>query len=146
MGHSARLRLLVLLAVRSLYSHKAKSLIVGALIFFGTILVVVGTALLDSVERAMSESIISSVAGHLQVYDAEAKDPLALFGSGFMGVDDVGEMSDFSRVKTVLEGVDNVKALIPMGIGLGVTNDENEFDTVLGELRRHPGGALLSTP
>ena len=47
----------------------------------------------------MSASIISSVAGHLQVYDAEAKDPLALFGSGFMGVDDVGEMSDFAAVK-----------------------------------------------
>ena len=38
MGRSAKLRLLVLLAFRSLYSHKAKSLIVGALIFFGTIL------------------------------------------------------------------------------------------------------------
>ena len=48
MGTSAKLRLLVLLAFRSLYSHKAKSLIVGALIFFGTILVVVGTSLLLS--------------------------------------------------------------------------------------------------
>ncbi|MGB0588929.1 MAG: ABC transporter permease [Myxococcota bacterium] len=136
MGTSAKLRLLVLLAFRSLYSHKAKSLIVGALIFFGTILVVVGTSLLASVERAMSASIISSVAGHLQVYDAEAKDPLALFGSGFMGVDDVGEMSDFASVKNALESLDNVKAVIPMGIGLALTNDDNEVDAVLASLRQ----------
>ena len=136
MGTSAKLRLLVLLAFRSLYSHKAKSLIVGALIFFGTILVVVGTSLLASVERAMSASIISSVAGHLQVYDAEAKDPLALFGSGFMGVDDVGEMSDFATVKRTLEALDNVKAVIPMGIGLALTNDDNEVDAVLASLRK----------
>jgi ABC-type lipoprotein release transport system permease subunit len=136
MGTSAKLRLLVLLAFRSLYSHKAKSLIVGALIFFGTILVVVGTSLLASVERAMSASIISSVAGHLQVYDAEAKDPLALFGSGFMGVDDVGEMSDFATVKRTLESLDNVKAVIPMGIGLALTNDDNAVDSVLASLRK----------
>ena len=135
MGTTAKLRLLVLLAVRSLYSHKAKSLIVGTLIFFGTVLVVVGTSLLASVERAMSASIISSVAGHLQVYDADAKDPLALFGSGFMGVDDIGVMPDFARVKQTLEALDNVKAVIPMGIGLAMTNEENEVDAVLASLR-----------
>jgi ABC-type lipoprotein release transport system permease subunit len=101
-----------------------------------TLLVVVGTSLLASVERAMSASIISSVAGHLQVYDAEARDPLALFGSGFMGVDDVGEMSDFAKVKRALEALDNVKAVIPMGIGLALTSDDNEVDAVLTSLRK----------
>ncbi|MDP6945872.1 MAG: hypothetical protein QF464_17105, partial [Myxococcota bacterium] len=83
----------------------------------------------------MSASIVSSVAGHLQVYDAEAKDPLALFGSGFMGVDDIGEMPDFARVQAALEALDNVKAVVPMGIGLATTAAANEIDEVLASLR-----------
>ena len=40
----------------------------------------VGSSLLDSIDAAMSRSIIGSVAGHIQVYSAKSKDELALFG------------------------------------------------------------------
>ena len=135
MGALPRFRLLVTLALRSLWSHKAKTLIVGSLIFFGTALVVLGTAMLDSIERSMSASIIQSVAGHIQVYDAEAKDPLALFGSGFMGADDIGEIDDFAPVREVLEAVPNVRAVVPMGIGLATVSMPQELDQVLAALR-----------
>ena len=46
----------------------AQDVIVGGIIFFGALLVVVGNSLLDSVDAAMSRSIIGSVAGHIQVY------------------------------------------------------------------------------
>ncbi len=135
MGALPGFRLLMTLALRSLWSHKAKSLIVGSLIFFGTLLVVLGTAMLDSIERSMSASIIQSVAGHIQVYDADAKDPLALFGSGFMGADDIGEIDDIAPVREVLEGVDNVRAVVPMGIGLATVSMPQELDQVLQSLR-----------
>lgn len=135
MGITAQLRLMVVLSLRSLWTHKVKTLTVGSLLFFGTFLVVVGTALLDSIESSMARSITASLAGHIQLYDADAKDPLALFGSGFMGSDDIGEIPDFSAVKAVVEAVPNVKAIVPMGIGLATISTPVELDQVFLSMR-----------
>ncbi|PJB33320.1 MAG: ABC transporter permease [Deltaproteobacteria bacterium CG_4_9_14_3_um_filter_63_12] len=128
------LRVLLLLTFRSLFSHKAKSLIVGGIIAFGTFLLIVGTSLLDSVEASMEESITESVTGQLQVYSADARDALSLFGGMAMG-EDIGEIDDFAKVKEVLEAVPNVKSVVPMGINNSTIMGGNDFDRVLGELQ-----------
>ena len=87
--------LLLTLSIRNLFSHWVKSLIVGAIMVFGTFLVVVGTSLLDTIERTMSESITSSLAGHVQVYDKDARDDLALFGGGSWGLRTSGASTTF---------------------------------------------------
>ena len=53
-------------------------LLVDRIIFLGTAVVVMGSAMLDSVNRGMEQSITSSVAGHLQIYSETARDDLAL--------------------------------------------------------------------
>ena len=85
MNAMAQLRLLVHLSLRSLWSHKTKNLIVGSIITFGAILVVLGSALLDSIEGSMSRSVIHSLAGHLQIYSSEAKDQLSIYGGTAAG-------------------------------------------------------------
>ncbi len=135
MGGIAAARLLMVLALRSLAAHKVKSLIVGALVLFGTLLVVVGTALLDSVEASMQRSIVQSLAGHLQVYSADATDELALFGSGFGGQDDIGEIRNFEEVKAALLEIPEVRAVVPMGIGQGSVTQPGEFEQAAAELR-----------
>ena len=130
-----KLRVLMTLAVRSLLTHKVSSAIVGSIIFFGTFLVVVGTSFLDTIEHSMAQSVTSSVAGHLQVYSATARDSLALFGGNMMAEDDIGEMPDFAAIKQALEGVDNVKAVIPMGFQFNTVSGGNDIDLVLGNLR-----------
>lgn len=128
-------RILWILAFRNLFSHKVKSLIVGFIILFGTFLVVLGTSLLDSVEKTMAESITGSVAGHLQVYDADAEDDLALFGGGFMGADDVGRIDRFEDVRKVVEAAENVKAVVPMGIDMATVTSQGELERALAALR-----------
>ena len=135
MGGLASVRLLAVLALRSIAAHKVKSLIVGALILFGTFLVVVGTALLDSVESSMQRSIVQSLAGHLQIYSADAPDTLALFGSGFGGQDDIGEIRNFEEVKEALLGIPEVRAVVPMGIGQGTVTQPGEFEHAAAQLR-----------
>ena len=54
--------LLARLSVRNLLAHRVKSLVVGLLIGMGTALVVVGSAVLGSVESAMRQSITSPLA------------------------------------------------------------------------------------
>ena len=68
------------MAFRNLFASRLKTIIVGGIILFGGLLVVAGNSLLDSVVAAMSRSVIGSVAGHIQVYNAKSKDPLEVMG------------------------------------------------------------------
>lgn len=138
-GLGEQLGVLVTISVRNIASHKAKSLIVGFILAFGTFLVVLGTSLLDSIESAMTRSITSSMSGHLQVYDARAQDELALFGGMTMGGQDIGQIDDFKPVRETLEAHPNVKGVVPMGIGIATILSGNETDDAIGELRRATG-------
>ena len=128
-------RILVRMAWLNLFNHKAKNIAVGLLMAFGTFLVVVGTSTLESIEGAMTRSVTGSIAGHLQVYDADARDELALFGGGFMGVPDIGQMPDFRRVKDTVLAVENVRAVVPMGIDFAEFYTATELDLALEALR-----------
>jgi len=139
--------LLLRMALRSLWSHKVKSLIVGSLMAFGTTLVVTGTALLDSIQSAMSRSIIHSLAGHLQVYSSEAEDELSIYGGGMMSGNEVGQIPNFSKVKSVIAAVPNVKAVVPMGIQLANMSRGSDLDRAFSQLREaHRRGDATVAP
>lgn len=128
-------RLLLLLSVRSVLAHRVKSAFVGGVLFAGTFGVVLGSALLDSIEESMARSITGSMAGHLQVYSAEAVDPLALFGDFSMATSDIGEIAEIEDVVPAIEAVPNVASVVPMGITTATVFGRNEIDQVLSDLR-----------
>src|SRR5215467_7971477 len=129
-GH---LRILIRIALRNLFATKL-NLIIGGIILVGTLLVVVGGALLDSMDQSMSRSIIGSGAGNIQVYSAKSKDPLALYGA--MGSEpDLSAIDDFSKVKSALESIPNVKTVVPMGINAALITSGNTVDVALEKLR-----------
>ncbi len=130
-----RLGIIVRIALRSLTSHKVKNLIVGAILLLGTFLVILGTAVLDSVESAMQRSIVSSMAGHIQVYSSDGRDALALFGGGFMGAEDIGELRAFEDVRGAIEALPEVEAVVPMGLNVAAFTGGNEVDRLLTHLR-----------
>ncbi len=132
----ARFRIMRLLALRNLLSHKVSSAIVGGIIVFGTFLVVLGTSILDTIDEAMARGITASLAGHLQVYSADAQDDLALFGGGFMGNAEIGTIPDFAVVRKKLEAIDNVEAVIPMGMSLHTDVPASELDLAITRLRQ----------
>src|SRR4051794_7936832 len=126
---------IVQIAFRNLFASRWKTLIVGGIIFFGALLVVVGTSLVDSIDRAMSRSIIGSVAGHIQVYSAKSKDDLEVMGGMSMEAPDLTPLDDFERVRKTLLGVPNVKAVVPMGISGAIVASGNTIDVALEKLR-----------
>ncbi len=135
----AIVRLLVHLGLQSLKAHKAKTVIVGGLMTFGSFLVVVSLALLGSIERSTRQSVVESVSGDLQIYDKNAKDKLALFGGMGFGTENVGEVESWEKLIAAIGPVDNVKAVLPMGfanVGVAAAGD---VDRTLDELRRAVG-------
>lgn len=135
MNGVARLQLLAYMALRSLWSHKVKSLIVGSLIGFGTLLFVLGTALLDSIEGAIERSVVHSLSGHLQVYSSEGKDDLAIFGDMTMGGADWGRIDDFAVLDGLVSPIDNVQAVVPMGINTAYMTRGSDLERTLGRMR-----------
>lgn len=127
--------ILTRLAIRNLFSAKLKSLILGSFVFAGTVLVVVGNSLLDSMDDSMSRSIVDSFSGHIQIYSDSAKDELSLFGGMIMGREDIGKITDFSSVQNELLKIENVASVIPMGIDTALVQKSNTIDAELAELR-----------
>ncbi|HKP63887.1 MAG TPA: FtsX-like permease family protein [Polyangiales bacterium] len=135
MGASATLGLVLQMALRNLLASRWKTLIVGGIIAFGALLVVVGSSLLDGVDRAMRGSITGSVAGHLQVFNAKSKDELEIMGGLGADSQDITELPDFAKVRDVLLQVPNVKAAVPMGINSALVTSGNTVDLALARLR-----------
>ena len=129
------LRVTTQIAFRNLGANRLKTLIVGAIIFFGALLVVVGNSLVDSVDSSMSRSVIGSVAGHIQVYNAQSKDKLEVMGSMTMGDPDINQFDDFTRLRASLLRVPNVKSVVPMGISGALVTSGNTIDLALEKLR-----------
>ncbi len=135
MNGRAAVGVLLQMALRNLVVHRVKSGVVGAIMFFGTFLVVSGTAMLDSIRSSMERSITSSLSGNVQVYSADAKDELALFGGPGMNGSDIGEIDNYGPLRDTLLGVEGVKAVVPMGIAMATVYAGTEIDRILEDIR-----------
>jgi ABC-type lipoprotein release transport system permease subunit len=131
----ATLGVVAQIAFRNLFASRLKTIIVGGIIFFGGLLVVAGNSLLDSLVASMSRSVIGSVAGHIQVYNAKSKDPLEVMGRMMMGDPDISQLDDFAQVRASLLKVPNVKSVVPMGISGALVTSGNTIDLALEKLR-----------
>jgi ABC-type lipoprotein release transport system permease subunit len=128
------LRVLLRIAFRNLAASPVRTAILGAIVLVGSLIVVVGSSVLDSIDRGMRTSIQGSLGGHLQVYDARSEGTLELYG-GLRGESLLEPIEDFAKVKEVLAKVPNVKQVVPMGIDQAMVAIGNVFDVALERLR-----------
>lgn len=127
--------LILRVAFRNLWLYRLKSIVIASLLGIGSFISIVGLSLLRDVEGTMQDSIIGSVAGHLQMYSNKAKDDLAIFGSTFMGRQDIGVLEDVAIYREAVLAHPAVEAVIPMGIDMGILGRGNEMDDGLDALR-----------
>jgi ABC-type lipoprotein release transport system permease subunit len=125
---------LLQIAFRNLFASRVKTAIIGGIIGLGSLLVVFGTAVVDSLNAGMARSIQGSLTGHLQIYRKDSPDQLQIFG-GMMGASRLEPMEDFAAVKRVLAEVPNVKAVVPMGLDRAFVSSGNLMDVALEKLR-----------
>jgi len=134
-GRFATFGIIAKIAFRNLFASRLKTMIVGGIILGGALLVVVVGSFVDSVVAGMRRSIVGSVAGDIQVYSAQSKDPLEVMGGFSLEAPDLASLDDFAKVKQVLEGVPNVKSVVPMGINGAIVPSGNTIDVALAHLR-----------
>ncbi|HET7826450.1 MAG TPA: hypothetical protein VFK90_14035, partial [Anaeromyxobacter sp.] len=127
-------RILLRIAFRNLTAAPVRTAILGAIVLVGSMIVVVGSSLLESIDRGMRTSIQGSLGGHVQVYDARSEGDLELY-AGLRGESMLEPIEDFSRVKAVLEKVPNVREVVPMGIHQAMVATPTTLDAALEKLR-----------
>ncbi|MCA9673251.1 MAG: FtsX-like permease family protein [Myxococcales bacterium] len=109
-----------------------RTLFVGIVLTVGAMLFVVGSSLVDAIRGGMQQSLIRTVTGHLQLYSAKSRDQLTLLDAS---VDSLEPIASFSTLRAVVSKVDNVKYVVPMGIGAGIATSRNIFERRLTALR-----------
>lgn len=127
-------RILLRIAFRNLTAAPVRTAILGAIVLVGSMIVVVGSSILDSIDRGMRTSIQGSLGGHVQVYDARSEGALELYG-GLRGESLLEPIEDFSKVKETLEKVPNVRQVVPMGIDQAFVSTPTTFDAAVEKLR-----------
>jgi ABC-type lipoprotein release transport system permease subunit len=127
-------RVLLRIAFRNLLASPVRTAILGAIILVGSLIVVVGSSVLDSIDRGMRTSIQGSLGGQLQIYDGRSEDQLSLYGD-MTGESRLEPIEDFAALKAVVAQVPNVKQVVPMGIDQAMVSSGNAFDLGLERLR-----------
>lgn len=127
--------MLIRIAFRNLLLHRKRSVTVGALLLVGAWLVVVGQAALDAIQAGLQRSVVDSLSGHVQLYDAAAPDKLELYQSAALGQPDLGQIEDFGVLKDATLAAPGVEAIVPMGLGRSVVTGRSILDHKLSELR-----------
>ena len=127
-------RVLLRIAFRNLVASRVRTVIIGLIVLVGALIVVVGSSMMDSIDRGMRTSIQGSLGGQLQVYQSTSEGKLELYG-GIRGESLLDPIPDFARVKEVLSKVPNVKMIVPMGIDQALVATGNAFDVTLAKLR-----------
>lgn len=124
------------MAFRNLFSHKIKTLIVGAILVLASFLAVLGGSFIDAISNGMQKSLTNSLTGDIQIYSANAKDKFSIFGDEHGTEPDISYVNDYKKIKeTLLRESINIKNVVPMGINFAMLNPGNLLDVKLDELR-----------
>jgi len=102
---------LMKIAIRNVFAHKAKTLIVGSLIFIGIFLMVLGNSFLDSTSKGIQNSYSKSVTGEIAILKNIDFD-FSLFGTwnniGNLSVPVMPDLEDTLAFIEDYPGVDKV--------------------------------------
>ncbi len=126
--------ILLRLAVSNVFAS-ALNVLVGLVLLFGTALLVVGGSLFSTLDNSLSKSIVDSVTGHLQIYNARSKDPLEIYGKVDGSDSNLTPIDDFKALKAKLLKVPNVDKVVPMGGATALVGSGNTIDVTLEKLR-----------
>src|SRR5208283_99461 len=103
------------IAWRSLLRHKAKSIIIGTILFLGALIMTLGNATAIGMRRGVEENMVKSFTGHIiLVSDEETKDNVLFTPLG----KPLKILKDYERVRDVLAKQDFIKGFVPMTRGI----------------------------
>ncbi len=106
--------LILMIAWRSVLRHKAKSIIIGTILFLGAFIMTLGDATVIGMRRGVEENVVESFTGHIILVSNEETKDNVLFTPM---AKPLKILKDYERIRDVLERQDFVHDFIPMTRG-----------------------------
>ncbi len=109
------MKLILKIALRNILLHKGKSLIIGAIIFIGSLIMTVGNATVAGMDNGIRRSIVDGLFGDIVILSKREKNDASLMAA--MG-ETAEVISGYTNIKMALEGHPDVATFIPFTKGL----------------------------
>lgn len=105
------------IAFRNIMRHKGKSLIIGIILFFGTLIMTMGNAVIEGTHKGINENLVNRFTGHIILVSGDETKDNVLFTP--MG-ESLKVISDYEEIKDLLKEQDYIKGFIPLTRGISV--------------------------
>ncbi len=102
------------IAWRNLWRHKGKSLVIGIILLFGSVLMTVGNGMISGAEHGLSENIVNMFTGDIVIVSAEQEKDNVLFD--YSGKP-LKVIKNYEAAKKVLETENAIQNFLPATAG-----------------------------
>ena len=114
--------LIIKIAWRNIMRHRGKSLIIGAILFIGALLMTVGNGVISGMNAGLQKNIVEGFSGDaLLVSDKQESDNIFL---EFMGKA-VAPINNYKAIDSALKNLPYVKKWLPMGKNFAMALNED---------------------
>ncbi|GAB1433085.1 FtsX-like permease family protein [Spirochaetota bacterium] len=119
------------MALRNLFQHKAKSLIVGILLALGMLIIVLGTAFLDASKRGIESSFTRNYTGDV-IITGVGNGPVSLFGVQSVGsMEQTPIVPDYEKIMAHVKGLPETSMAAGSASGYGmIINDSDDEESL----------------
>lgn len=104
------------IAWRNLWRHRGKSLVIGAILFLGALLMSVGNGMISGTERGLSENIVNLFTGDIVVISDEQEKDDVLFD--MMSGKPLKVLKNFEAAKKTLDRQKIIQSYLPATAGM----------------------------
>lgn len=114
------------IAWRNIFRHKGKSLVIGAILFLGALIMTLGNGIITGLDNGIRQNIINSFTGDIALISDKQIDKAVLFP--LMG-QTIEVIRNYPAIKSYLAGLPFVDKFVPAGLGAAMLlSDSGEPD------------------
>ncbi|MCP4050391.1 MAG: ABC transporter permease [bacterium] len=102
------------IAWRNIFRHKGKTLIIGTILFLGSLIMTIGNGIISGLDKGLENNIVKSFTGEiLLISEEQLSDSILLSSTG----QTAEPINNYLEIEKVLKGVSFIDSFLPGGIG-----------------------------
>jgi ABC-type lipoprotein release transport system permease subunit len=125
--------LILKIAWRNILRHRGKSLIIGAILFLGAVLMTFGNGVISGMDRGLEKNIVNGFLGDIVIISSKEKSDNILFK---MFGESIESITNYPGIRKSVEKEKYIKGFLPIGKNVTLVLNEEDgdpgFSMVLG--------------
>lgn len=117
------MELILKIAWRNIQRHKGKSIIIGVILFLGSLIMTVGNGVISGMNYGLERNIVESFMGDIVIISDKEQTDNILFKMMGKSIETINNYKD---IKTLLDTQDYIEAKLPVGKNAAMVINESE--------------------